>query len=72
VTTREKAHALLDELSDAELASEYERLRAAVAGRLQVDEWGDLDRLGARSSRGVLRRMDDEEAAAGFSWEDYR
>ena len=28
--------------------------------------------LGLASSQGVLRRMDEEEEAAGFSWEQYR
>ena len=28
--------------------------------------------LGLASSQGVLRRMDEEEEAAGFSWEKYR
>jgi hypothetical protein len=28
--------------------------------------------LGLASSQGVLRRMDEEEEAAGFSWERYR
>ncbi len=28
--------------------------------------------LGLASSQGVLRRMDEEEEAAGFSWEKFR
>lgn len=72
VTTREKAHRLLDELSEAELEAEYERLRLVVAGERQIEEWDDLDRFSARASRGVLRHMTEEEEAAGFSWEKYR
>lgn len=72
VTTREKAHQLLDELSEQELEAEYQRLRQAVAGERHIDEWGDLDRFSAQASRGVLRRMTEEEEKAGFSWEKYR
>jgi hypothetical protein len=72
VTTREKAHQLLDELSEQELEAEYERLRQAVAGERHIDGWGDLDRFSAQASRGVLRRMTEEEEKAGFSWEKYR
>lgn len=37
-----------------------------------VDEWGDLDEFSARGSAPTLRRLDEEEAAAGFSWENHR
>lgn len=36
------------------------------------DEWGDLDQFSARASAATLRRLDEREAAAGFSWEDHR
>ena len=72
MTTREKVERLLDRLSEAELAAEYERLRQAVADERHVEEWEDLDRFSARASRGVLRHMTEEEEAAGFSWEKYR
>lgn len=54
---------------DAEVA-----LRAVErehAGRT-VDEWGDLDEFTARASSAMLRRLDEEEAKAGFSWEEHR
>ncbi len=38
VSTREKAHRLLDRLSETQLEAEYARLRAAVAGERAIDE----------------------------------
>lgn len=38
MTTREKAHRLLDELSDEDLVVEYRRLRAAVEGGGKISE----------------------------------
>lgn len=56
---------------DAEVALRaVAREHAAQAGRA-ADEWGDLDEFSARASAAVLRRLDDEEADAGFSWEDH-
>jgi hypothetical protein len=37
-----------------------------------VDGWGDLDEFSARASAAMLRRLDEEEATAGFSWEQHR
>jgi hypothetical protein len=72
MTTREKAHRLLDELSEEDLVIEYRRLQAAVEGSREISEREDLDRFSARASLGVLRHMTEEEEAAGFSWEKYR
>lgn len=72
MTTREKAHRLLDELSDEDLIVEYRRLRAALDDGRELDDGDDLDRFSARASLGVLRHMTEEEEAAGFSWEKYR
>jgi hypothetical protein len=33
-----------------------------------ADDWGDLDEFSARGSEPTLRRLDRQEAAAGFSW----
>ncbi len=41
----------------------------AGAGGQGVDKWGDLDEFSARASTPTLRRFDEDEAAAGFSWE---
>ena len=37
-----------------------------------VDAWGDLDEFSAHASTPTLRRLDEQEAAAGFSWESHR
>lgn len=37
-----------------------------------ADNWGDLDEFSARASAPTLRRLDEQEAAAGFSWETHR
>lgn len=34
-----------------------------------TDDWGDLDEFSARGSEPTLRQLDEQEAAAGFSWE---
>ncbi len=36
-----------------------------------IDDWGNLSAMTRTSSRRALKRMSDEEAAAGFSWEDH-
>ena len=72
MTTREKAHRLLDKLSEEELEAECERLQAAVAGEPAEDAWGDLTAFRRTSSGSLYRRLDEEEAKAGFSWEKYR
>ena len=57
---------------DAEVALRaVERSHAAQAGH-SVDEWGDLEEFSAHASSATLRRLDEEEAAAGFSWEGHR
>jgi len=48
---------------------------AQVALRAVQHEHGpgdDLDEFSARGSEPTLRRLDEEEAAAGFSWENHR
>jgi hypothetical protein len=57
---------------DAEVALRaVEREHAAQVGR-NLDEWGDLDEFSVRASMAALLRLDDEEAASGFSWEEHR
>ena len=72
VSTREKAHRLLDELSEKDLEAEYVRLRAAVEGGPAEDAWGDVTAFRRTSSNSLYRRLDEEEAKVGFSWEEYR
>jgi hypothetical protein len=63
VTTREKVERLLDRLSEAELAAEYERLRAAV--ERGSDEWGDLSKVHEVAFGESMGRLAEDERAAG-------
>lgn len=50
-----------------------ERLLAAVESSEPgdiIDEWGNLSAFVRASSAATLKRLDEGEAAAGFSWED--
>lgn len=60
MTTRERLHALVDELTDEEADA---TLRLVVARRrgANVDEWGDLTAFGDALTGDALRRLDDEE-----------
>jgi hypothetical protein len=35
-----------------------------------VDVWGDLDAWSDAASKDTMHMLDEEEAAAGFSWDD--
>ncbi len=37
-----------------------------------VDQWGNLSAMTRASTARTMRRLDEEEAAAGFSWERHR
>jgi hypothetical protein len=65
MTTREKVHRLLDELSEEALQAEYERLRAAIRGEHGADEWGDLSKLHEVAFGESMRRLAEDERAAG-------
>jgi hypothetical protein len=62
MTTKERLHKLVDELSETEAD---ETLRFAVARHkgANVDEWGDLDAFGDALTGDALRRLDEEERA---------
>lgn len=68
VTTKERLHKLVEELSDAE-ADETLRFAAARHEGRSIDRWGDLDAWSDAASSDTMRMLDEEEAAAGFSWE---
>ncbi len=74
MTTREKAHKLLDELPESEIEPVLDFIASRGAGVTEsvpiTDEWGDLDAWSDAASGDALRMLDAEEAAAGFSWED--
>jgi hypothetical protein len=59
-------------LTDAPGWTEEQAARALRAvAHAAIDEWGDLDAFSADASSATLRRLDEQEAAAGFSWEDH-
>ena len=70
MTTKERLHQLVDELSEAE-AGETLRFAAARHEGSNVDEWGDLDAHMDTAMLEAVRDIDEEERAAGFSWEKH-
>jgi hypothetical protein len=59
-------------LAEAPAWSEEQAARALRAiAQATSDEWGDLDAFSADASKAMLRRLDEEDEAAGFSWEDH-
>ena len=71
MTTREKAHKLLDELPESEIEPvvEFIASRGANGTEDTVDEWGNLDAWSDGASKDTMRMLDEEETAIGFSWE---
>lgn len=69
MTTKERLHRLVDELSEAEAADtlEYAASRHAREDRPGdiIDEWGNLSAMRRASSARKMRRLAAEEAAAG-------
>lgn len=70
VTTREKIHKLVDELPEADLDPVAEIL-ASRNENSDLDKWGDLDAWATAASKDTMRMLDEEEAAAGFSWDEH-
>lgn len=80
MTTREKIHKMVDALPESELepvaeivASHGPNGTAADVGKPGdiVDDWGNLSAMTRDAAGGMLRRLDEQEAAAGFSWDEY-
>jgi hypothetical protein len=65
VTTREKAHKLLDELPEDELEPlvEFIASRGANGTGNTVDEWGNLDAQTDAAAGDLMARLDEEEIA---------
>jgi hypothetical protein len=60
-------------LAEAPAWTEEQAARALRAvAQATIDDWGDLDAFSADASKATLRRLDEEEEKAGFSWEDHR
>lgn len=67
VTTREKAHRLLDQLPDSEVEPVLEFIVSRRGG--EIDAWGDLSTLHEVATGETMRRLADEERASGQkSW----
>jgi hypothetical protein len=69
VTTREKIHKLIDELPEADLDPVAEIL-ASRNEHNDLDKWGELDAWATAASKDTMQMLDEEEAAAGFSWDE--
>jgi hypothetical protein len=68
MTTKERLHRLVDELSEAEAADtlEYAASRHAREDRPGdiIDEWGNLSAMARASTAETMRRLDEEEREA--------
>jgi hypothetical protein len=66
MTTKERLHKLVDELTERE-ADETLRLVVARRRGANVDEWGDLDATTDKTTARVMRDLADEERKAGVT-----
>jgi hypothetical protein len=64
VTTREKAHRLLDELPESEVEPVVEFIVSRQEGG-DADKWGDMSTLHDSTTASTMRRLNEEERAAG-------
>jgi hypothetical protein len=62
-------------LQEAPTWSEAQAERALRAAHVElgdvIDDWGNLSAMARASTSRAMHRMAEEEAAAGFSWDDY-
>lgn len=62
-------------LQEAPTWSEEQAARALRAAHIEpgdvIDDWGNLSAMARASTSRAMRRMAEEEAAAGFSWDDH-
>ena len=65
MTTKERLHKLVDELSETE-ADETLRFATARHEGGNVDEWGDLDATTDKTTAQVMRDLASEERRVGF------
>ena len=69
MTAKEKLHERVDALSEEEAKRLPSGSRRVAAGDRRV---GDLSAFRRASSASVFKHLDEEDAKAGFSWEQYR
>jgi hypothetical protein len=65
MTTREKAHKLLDELPESEVEPVLDFIASRHSG--DDEEWGDLDAQMDAAMKDSLRELGEEERRAGMS-----
>lgn len=65
MTTREKAHKLLDELPESEIEPVLDFIVSRHSG--DDEEWGDLDAQMDAAMKDSLRELGEEERRAGLS-----
>jgi hypothetical protein len=69
MTTREKAHKLLDELPESEIEPVLDFIASRGAAMAEpgvtVDEWGDLSKLHEVTFGETMHRLAEKERAAG-------
>jgi hypothetical protein len=69
VTARERLHKLVDELSEQEANAALDFIASRHKGQDGpgdiIDEWGNLSAMRRESSARTMRRLAEEEAAAG-------
>ncbi|MGH2903361.1 MAG: hypothetical protein ACRDK7_07250 [Solirubrobacteraceae bacterium] len=64
MTTKERLHKLVDELSEQEADDALDFIASRHEGDGDnVDEWGDLDTFGTALMGDALRKLDEEERA---------
>jgi hypothetical protein len=67
MTSRERLHKLVDELSEAEAGVALELIASWRKGEYMpgdiVDEWGNLSAMTRAAGMDMLRRLDEEEIA---------
>jgi hypothetical protein len=66
MTTKERLHKLVDELSEQE-ADETLRLMAARRQGANIDGWGDLDATTDKTTARITRDLAEEERKAGLT-----
>jgi hypothetical protein len=65
MTTREKAHKLLDALPESEIEPVLDFIASRHAD--EPEEWGDLDKQMDAAMTASLRELGEEERKAGLS-----
>lgn len=64
MTTKERLHKLVDELTEQEAAATLEYVASRREGGVK-DEWGDLSKLHDIAFGETMRRLAEEERTAG-------